>query len=176
MLPAPSRVLAALFEEREALLSHSVVTVGETLIGLLIAAAAGILLAVLMDACRPFKTAIYPLLVVSQTVPVIVLAPIFIIYLGFGLAPKVLTVVLMCFFPIVVSFADGMEPGRPKPDQPHPGLWGKPSAGIYLCQASGGGAHPVFGAQGGRDLQHFGRRGRRSGWPATRGWDTTCFA
>lgn len=109
VLPAPSRVLAALFEERQALFSHSVVTVGETLIGLLIAAAAGIFLAVLMDACRPFKAAIYPLLVVSQTVPVIVLAPIFIIYLGFGLAPKVLTVVLMCFFPIVVSFADGME-------------------------------------------------------------------
>ena len=109
VLPAPSRVLAALFEEREALLSHSVVTVGETLIGLLIAAAAGILLAVLMDACRPFKTAIYPLLVVSQTVPVIVLAPVFVSSLGFGLAPKVLTVVLMCFFPIVVSFADGME-------------------------------------------------------------------
>ena len=109
VLPAPGGVVAALLEGRGALLSHSVVTVGETLIGLLIAAAAGILLAVLMDACRPFKTAIYPLLVVSQTVPVIVMAPIFIIYLGFGLAPKVLTVVLMCFFPIVVSFADGME-------------------------------------------------------------------
>ena len=109
VLPAPSRVLAALFEEREALLSHSVVTVGETLIGLLIAAAAGILLAVLMDACRPFKTAIYPLLVVSQTVPVIVLAPIFIIYLGFGMAPKILTVVLMCFFPVAVNFTDGMS-------------------------------------------------------------------
>ena len=109
VLPAPSRVLAALVAERSTLFSHGLVTVGETLLGLSIAAAAGIVLAILMDACPPFKMAIYPLLVVSQTIPVIVLAPIFIIYLGFGLAPKVLTVVLMCFFPIVVSFADGME-------------------------------------------------------------------
>ncbi|MBQ3076818.1 MAG: ABC transporter permease [Clostridia bacterium] len=109
ILPAPSKVVASLFEESATLASHAVVTVGETLLGLGIAAVAGILLAILMDACPPFKTAIYPLLVVSQTIPVIVLAPIFIIYLGFGLAPKVLTVVLMCFFPIVVSFADGME-------------------------------------------------------------------
>ena len=56
----------------------------------------------------------YPILVVTQTVPMIVLSPILILYLGFGAAPKILTVVLMCFFPIVVSFADGMaqiDPG-----------------------------------------------------------------
>lgn len=109
VLPAPSKVLSALFGDWSVLCSHGAVTVGETMLGLAIAAASGIVLAVLMDAWPLFKTAIYPLLVVSQTVPVIVLAPIFIIYLGFGLAPKVLTVVLMCFFPIVVSFADGME-------------------------------------------------------------------
>ena len=109
ILPKPSQIFETLVLERTVLFSNSLVTVGETLLGLLIAVVAGMLLAVVMDALPMFKTAIYPLLVVSQTVPVIVLAPIFIIYLGFGLAPKVLTVMLMCFFPIVVSFADGME-------------------------------------------------------------------
>ena len=63
------------------------------------------------DGCnaRLVRRCIYPILVVTQTVPVIVLAPIFIIYMGFGYAPKILTVVLMCFFPIVVSFCDGLR-------------------------------------------------------------------
>ena len=71
-------------------------------------AAASLVLGILMDAFEAFKRSIYPILVVTQTVPMIVLAPIFIIYMGFGPAPKILTVTLMCFFPIVVSFADGM--------------------------------------------------------------------
>ena len=62
----------------------------------------------LMDLFPVFKRCVYPILVVTQTVPVIVLAPLFIIYMGFGYAPKILTVVLMCFFPIVISFSDGL--------------------------------------------------------------------
>ncbi len=68
----------------------------------------GVLIGILMDALPLVRRCIYPILVVTQTVPVIVLAPIFIIYMGFGYAPKILTVVLMCFFPIVVSFSDGL--------------------------------------------------------------------
>ena len=67
-----------------------------------------LVLGVLMDAFPTFKRCVYPILVITQTVPMIVLAPIFIIYMGFGLAPKILTVTMMCFFPIAVSFADGM--------------------------------------------------------------------
>lgn len=108
VLPAPSKVLLTLFKELPTLWHHSIVTLSETLIGLLIAVVLALILSILMDAFGLFKSTIYPLLVVSQTIPVIVLAPLFIIYLGFGIAPKVLTVVLMCFFPIAVSFADGM--------------------------------------------------------------------
>ncbi len=108
VLPAPSKVMLTLFEEFPVLLHHSYITLVETIIGLVIAVALALILAILMDAFEKFKAAIYPILVVSQTIPVIVLAPIFIIYLGFGMTPKVLTVVLMCFFPIAVSFADGM--------------------------------------------------------------------
>ncbi len=108
VLPAPSKVLSTLIRELPALWRHSVVTLSETLMGVVIAFALAFILAILMDALGLFKSAVYPLLVISQTIPVIVLAPLFIIYLGFGMAPKVLTVVLMCFFPVAVSFADGM--------------------------------------------------------------------
>jgi ABC-type nitrate/sulfonate/bicarbonate transport system permease component len=63
----------------------------------------------LIDALPLFRSCIYPILVVTQTIPAIVLAPIFIIYFGFGYTPKILTVVLMCFFPIVISFSDGLR-------------------------------------------------------------------
>jgi ABC-type nitrate/sulfonate/bicarbonate transport system permease component len=109
ILPAPSKIALALISERDVLIMHGAVTLEETVFGLMIAAVLGIILAIVMDRFSLFRIAIYPLLVVSQTVPVIVLAPIFIIYLGFGLAPKILIVVLMCFFPIVISFADGLR-------------------------------------------------------------------
>ena len=108
ILPAPSKILLAFVSERSALLRHGSVTLSETVIGLLLATILAIVIAILIDAFPNLRRAIYPLLVVTQTVPVIVLAPIFIIYLGFGMAPKILTVVLMCFFPITIPFADAM--------------------------------------------------------------------
>lgn len=113
VLPAPSQVIVALVKDAGVLLDHSLVTVAEALAGMGIALALSVVLGILMDAFPAFKQSIYPLLVVTQTVPMIVLAPIFIIYLGFGLAPKILTVVLMCFFPVVVSFTDGMAQVSP---------------------------------------------------------------
>lgn len=108
VLPAPSDMFAAFVEDLPALLGHSAVTVMEALTGMGISIVVGIFIGILIDAMPTFKKCIYPILVVTQTVPVIVLAPIFIIYMGFGYAPKILTVVLMCFFPIVVSFSDGL--------------------------------------------------------------------
>lgn len=109
VLPAPTKVLAALWSDRATLLSHSAVTVLEALGGMGISLACALLLGILMDLSTGVRACVYPILVVTQTVPMIVLSPILILYLGFGVAPKILTVVLMCFFPIVVSFADGMN-------------------------------------------------------------------
>jgi ABC-type nitrate/sulfonate/bicarbonate transport system permease component len=109
LLPAPTKVVSAFAGNISVILTHSVITLTEALIGMMIAAVLGLLLAFMMDARPSFKRAVHPLMVISQTVPVIVLAPLFIIYLGFGLLPKVVTVVLMCFFPIAVSFADGLS-------------------------------------------------------------------
>lgn len=109
ILPSPSDILKALIEDFPKLMSNAAVTIEETLLGMAIAIILAMSGALLMDKFGIMKNALYPLLVVSQTIPVIVLAPIFIIYLGFGMAPKVLTVVLMCFFPIIVTFTDGLS-------------------------------------------------------------------
>ena len=108
VLPAPTQVILALFGDIPVLARHAWISLCEALLGMGISLAASLVLGILMDAFPTFKRSIYPILVVTQTVPMIVLAPIFIIYMGFGPAPKILTVTLMCFFPIVVSFADGM--------------------------------------------------------------------
>lgn len=109
VLPSPIAVVAALGEEWPVLASHGAVTVLEALAGVLISLLLALILGILMDRFPAVRKGVYPLLVVTQTVPMIVLAPILIIYMGFGPAPKVLTVVLMCFFPVAVSFSDGLS-------------------------------------------------------------------
>ena len=107
VLPSPVQVIQSLFTESATLSHHAAVTVMESVIGILLSLILAIVLGILMDCFPLVRQGIYPLLVVTQTVPMIVLAPILIIYMGFGIAPKILTVILMCFFPIAVSFSDG---------------------------------------------------------------------
>jgi ABC-type nitrate/sulfonate/bicarbonate transport system permease component len=108
VLPAPSQIWRALLDMAPHLGPDVRATVTEATVGLLAAAIAGVAFAVLI-AIWPFaRRAVYPLLVVSQTVPAIVLAPILIAWLGFGLLPKVVVVALVGFFPIVVSTVDGL--------------------------------------------------------------------
>lgn len=109
VLPSPLEVVKALFTEGTELISHGLTTVGEGLLGILIASALSLVLGISMDWFPAVRKGLYPILVVTQTVPMIVMAPILIIYMGFGMAPKILTVVLMCFFPVAVSFADGLQ-------------------------------------------------------------------
>ncbi len=108
ILPAPSKILSAIVENFDVLWEHSMVTLTEALIGLAISTLLAILIAILMDMSKTFKTSVYPYLIVTQTVPVMVLGPLFSIWLGFGMAPKVLIVIFMCFFPIAISFADAL--------------------------------------------------------------------
>lgn len=108
VLPSPVQVFKTLFSERQTLMGHAAVTVMEAVSGIAISLVLALVLGILMDRFPLFRKGLYPILVVTQTVPMIVLAPILIIYMGFGIAPKILTVVLMCFFPIAVSFTDGM--------------------------------------------------------------------
>ncbi|MGN1275819.1 MAG: ABC transporter permease [Floccifex sp.] len=108
ILPAPSKIIKAIVDNFSILWMHSMVTLKESLIGLGISTVLSILIAIGMDMSKSFKTSIYPYLIVTQTVPVMVLGPLFSIWLGFGLAPKVLIVIFMCFFPVAISFCDAL--------------------------------------------------------------------
>lgn len=109
VLPSPVQVVQTLFSEAGTLWGHALVTTTEAVVGIVIALVLAIILGVAMDRFPVVRQGLYPALVVTQTVPMIVLAPILIIYMGFGAAPKILTVVLMCFFPVAVSFSDGLS-------------------------------------------------------------------
>ena len=109
VLPSPVQVAETLVQELPVLALHARVTVAEALAGVTISLVLALALGILMDCFPMIRQGLYPVLVVTQTVPMIVLAPIFIIYMGFGAAPKILTVVLMCFFPVAVSFSDGLS-------------------------------------------------------------------
>ncbi len=109
VLPSPVQVIRALLEEGATLAFHAQVTVAEALAGMGLSLLLAVFLGVIMDCFPLLRQSIYPILVVTQTVPMIVMAPILIIYMGFGIAPKILTVVLMCFFPVAVSFCDGLS-------------------------------------------------------------------
>ena len=109
ILPVPTQIFQSLITEFNVLLTHSLVTLTEALIGLVLAAILALVIGIAMDACQPVKWAIYPHLVISQTIPILVLGPIFSIWFGFGMTPKILMVVLMCFFPISVAFTDGLK-------------------------------------------------------------------
>ena len=109
LLPAPSQVLASLFAIGDLLLIHTATSLLEASLGLLLALVIAVIIAVLMDRFYWLKQALYPLIIISQTIPLIVLTVLFIIWFGFGLLPKVLVVILVCFFPILISLMNGLD-------------------------------------------------------------------
>lgn len=114
LLPSPSKTIMALLNNLGAIFPHMLLSLWEASLGLTIATLLAVILGVSMDLWPSFRKSVYPLMVVSQSIPTIVLAPLFMIYFGFGIAPKVITVVLMCFFPIAVSLVDGFGDVSPK--------------------------------------------------------------
>jgi len=103
MLPQPIRVAAAFAGDFSLLMGHLWTTLLEALSGLAIAIAASFILAVIMDASKFLKKAVSPLLLFTQTMPVIALAPLLILWMGYGYAPKVTLVFLTCFFPMTIG-------------------------------------------------------------------------
>lgn len=109
IVPPPSDVLAALIRSADPLLRlHIPTTLLEALIGLLVALILGVGGAALLDFFPLLRRAVYPLLVVSQTIPIVAIAPVLILILGFGIWPKVAVVALFGFFPIAVAMVDGL--------------------------------------------------------------------
>ncbi len=108
ILPAPHAVAKALYEDRSLLWSNFLVTGREVLLGGLAAVLVGLVLAIGIHFSRTLRLALYPLIVASQAVPVVILAPVLTLWLGFGIAPKLVVVALVSFFSIVVTTLDGL--------------------------------------------------------------------
>lgn len=113
ILPAPSDIIISLIENFKTLWMHSLVTLQESIVGLIIATLLAIITSIVMDLSNKFKLSVYPFLIVTQTIPVMVLGPLFTMWFGFGMTPKILMVILMCYFPIVISFSDALKQVNP---------------------------------------------------------------
>jgi putative hydroxymethylpyrimidine transport system permease protein len=107
ILPAPHAIAQSLFHDRALLWSNFLVTASEVLLGILVAAAAALLLATAMHFFTTVKGSVYPLLIASQTVPIPILAPVLVLWLGFGILPKLVVIALVSFFSIVVTTLAG---------------------------------------------------------------------
>ncbi|NHM15745.1 ABC transporter permease subunit [Eggerthellaceae bacterium zg-887] len=109
LLPSPLDVASTLVNDAPLLASHALVTLGEALVGLACGVAAGFLLAMAMDRFAVVDKALSPLVTISQTIPTVAIAPLLVLWLGYGMLPKVLLVALTTFFPITVSLASGFR-------------------------------------------------------------------
>ncbi|OIK14942.1 ABC transporter permease [Bacillus sp. MUM 13] len=112
ILPAPSAIFISLNENSSILLQHVTVTLQEVLIGFILSAAGGILLGIAMHFSKVLEKICYPFLVISQTVPLIAISPIFIMWFGYSIWGKVAVTILTAFFPIAVSTYDGLRLGQ----------------------------------------------------------------
>ncbi len=107
ILPSPIVIFQAFLRNWDIMLPHIQQTILETVIGIFVAIGIGLVTAVILDASSFVRRAVYPLLVTSQTIPIIALAPLLLIWLGFDIWSKVVVVTLFCFFPIAISTSDG---------------------------------------------------------------------
>ena len=109
ILPAPEDVLVGMYESAGSLLNHTLTTLGEVALGFVIAAILGLAVSVMMTASDRVARVIYPVLVASQTVPKVAIAPLLVVWFGFGSGPIIIIVVIMSFFPITISSAVGLR-------------------------------------------------------------------
>lgn len=107
LLPSPSDVVTAFYKDFKLIMYHTGYTLTETFWGLLIGTLGGFLLALLMDRFAIIKKAFYPLIIISQTIPTVAIAPLLVLWLGYKMTPKITLVSMTTFFPIVVSLIDG---------------------------------------------------------------------
>ena len=109
MLPSPIDVVKAFADNFSIMMKQAAVTLQETLYGLLIGIAIAFVIASLMDRFTIINKALYPVLVVTQTIPTIAIAPLLVLRMGFGMAPKITLVVITTFFPIAIGLLNGFQ-------------------------------------------------------------------
>jgi putative hydroxymethylpyrimidine transport system permease protein len=109
ILPAPSQIATALWDDRSLLWSNLLVTAQEVGLGILVALVLGFVLAVALHFSGTLRRGVYPLLVASQAVPIVIIAPLLVVWFGFGIVPKLAIIALVCFFPVVVTTLDALR-------------------------------------------------------------------
>ena len=109
LLPSPLQVLKAFIEEFPALMEHSVITLAEAFLGLGLGVILGFVMAILMDQFDALYKAFYPLIVLTQTVPTVAIAPLLVLWFGYEMTPKVILIVITTFFPIAVGLLNGFK-------------------------------------------------------------------
>ena len=109
LIPSPSEIASSLWENRSLLSENAWVTLREVLLGFGCGLVAGLTFAVLLHLFETLRRAAYPLLVASQALPILVVAPILVVWFGYGITPKLVIVALVCFFPITVNALDGLR-------------------------------------------------------------------
>jgi NitT/TauT family transport system permease protein len=109
LVPSPPEVGSTLVEDRGLLLEHSGITLYETVVGYLLATSLGLLTAIFIVYSPTFEKSFYPIILVAQVIPKIAIAPILIVWFGFGPQPKIILAVLIAFFPVVVSGVAGLR-------------------------------------------------------------------
>jgi NitT/TauT family transport system permease protein len=114
LVPSPGATLRTIVEKSSYIWQHSWVTTYETLLGFAIAVVVGIAAAVIMVYSATVEKTLYPILLFAQVIPKIAIAPLFVVWLGFGLAPKVVVAVLVAFFPVVISMVTGLKAVDPE--------------------------------------------------------------
>lgn len=109
LLPSPIRVGKVFFTEFPVLMGHARITLLEGFIGLFLGVVLGFLIAVIMDHFQGLYQAIYPLIVLSQTIPTVAIAPLLVLWFGYEMTPKVILIVITTFFPITVGLLTGFK-------------------------------------------------------------------
>ncbi len=108
VLPGPIRIVRESVESAGAIWAHALVTMSEVAAGFAISIVCALALGLLLDLSTPLRRAVYPIIVASQTVPIPVVAPLMIVWFGFGVLPKIIVIGLFTFVPIVLGFAAGL--------------------------------------------------------------------
>ncbi|RFU70784.1 ABC transporter permease [Peribacillus saganii] len=114
LLPAPIHIGSEAYAGWAGFSPHLVSTVKLAMLGFFIGSSIGLLTAIVLHLLPTIREAIYPLLILSQNIPIIVLAPLLVIWFGFGLLPKLIVITLVCFFPITVAALDGFKQTAPE--------------------------------------------------------------
>ena len=113
MLPSPTQVVQAFVSELPLLFENSVITLQEAFLGLILGVTVGFVAAVLMDGFEILYKAFYPLLILTQTIPSVAIAPLLVLWFGYEMTPKVILIVISTFFPVTVGLLEGFRSADP---------------------------------------------------------------